>query len=167
MNELLPPGSQLFIDASMSAIFALRYMEIHPPSEMHNAFNMEPMGWAPAAVVGAALGAPDNICVSLSGDGGFMMNGTEVSTAAHYGIGAIWVVHYNDTLAAVAVHLQDKFGGEGWMDLYKLGAPKLADFARGLGADAIEVSGSGFKAAFSAALVGARRRKPQVVVVKG
>jgi TPP-dependent trihydroxycyclohexane-1,2-dione (THcHDO) dehydratase len=75
--------------------------EIEPPSEMHSAFNMEPMGWAPAAVVGAALGAPDNICVSLSGDGGFMMNGNEVSTAAQYSVGAIWVVHYNHTLAAV------------------------------------------------------------------
>jgi hypothetical protein len=78
------------------------------------------------------------------------------------------VVHYNDTLAAVEVALQHQFGGDGWMDLYKLGGPGLADFARGLGADAIEVSGSGFKPAFSAALVGARqRRKPQVVVVRG
>jgi acetolactate synthase-1/2/3 large subunit len=168
MNELLPPGSQLFIDASICAVAALRYMAIDPPSEMHNAFNMEPMGWAPAAVVGAALGAPDDICVSLSGDGGFMMNGNEVSTAAQYGIGAVWVVHYNDTLAAVEVNLQQEFPGDGWMDLYKLGAPNLVDFARGLGADAVEVAGSGFKSAFAAALAGSRQgRKPQVVVVKG
>jgi acetolactate synthase-1/2/3 large subunit len=89
--------------------------------------------------VGAALGAPDDICVSLSGDGGFMMNGNEVSTAAQYGIGAVWVVHYNDTLTAVEVNLQQEFPGDGWMDLYKLGAPNLVDFARGLGADAVEV----------------------------
>jgi acetolactate synthase I/II/III large subunit len=127
MNELLPPGSQLFIDASVCAVAALRYMAIEPPSEIHNAFNMEPMGWAPAAVVGAALGAPDDVCVSLSGDGGFLMNGNEVSTAAQYGIGAVWVVHYNNTLAAVEVNLQQEFPGDGWMDLYKLGAPNLVD----------------------------------------
>jgi acetolactate synthase I/II/III large subunit len=119
-------------------------------------------------VVGAALGAPDDICVSLSGDGGFMMNGNEVSTAAQYGISAVWVVHYNDTLAAVEVNLQQEFPGDGWMDLYKLGAPNLVDFARGLGADAVEVAGSGFKSAFAAALAGSRQgRKPHVVAVKG
>jgi hypothetical protein len=47
MNELLPPGSQLFIDASICAVAALRYMEIDPPSEMHNAFNMERAGRLP------------------------------------------------------------------------------------------------------------------------
>ena len=169
MNELLPPGSQLFIDASVAAIAALRYMQIDPPTQMHNAFNMEPMGWAPAAVVGGAIGAPGDICVSLSGDGGFMMNGMEISTAAQYDVGAIWVVHYNDTLAAVEVHLEHEFGGGGWMDLYKLGSPDLVDFAKGLGADAVEVQGIGdFRKVFSTAVENARRKnKPQVVVVKG
>jgi hypothetical protein len=47
-------------------------------------------------------------------------------------------------------------------------APNLVDFARGLGADAVEVAGSGFKSAFAAALASSRQgRKPQVVVVKG
>jgi hypothetical protein len=64
--------------------------------------------------------------------------------------------------------LQQEFGGDDWMDLYKLGAPNLVDFARGLGADAVEVAGSGFKSAFAAALASSRQgRKPQVVVVTG
>jgi acetolactate synthase I/II/III large subunit len=167
LNEVLPAGSHLFVDASVCAVAALRYMAIDPPTQMHNAFNMEPMGWAPAAVVGGALAAPDRICVSLSGDGGFMMNGAEISTAAQYGVGAVWVVYNNNTLAAVEADLQRQFGGDGWMNLYKLGDPDLVQFATGLGANAVEASLGNFKAAALAAFEGARLRKPQVIVVKG
>ncbi len=168
MDELMPAGSQLFIDASAGTIAALRYMQIDPPTEIHNAFNMEPMGWSPAAVVGAQIGAPDRVCISLSGDGGFMMNGNEISTAAQYDVGAIWVVYYNDTLAAVEIHLEHEFGGSGWLDYYKLGSPDLVNFAKGLGADAVEVQDiDSFRKVFPTIVETARRKhKPQVVVVK-
>jgi acetolactate synthase-1/2/3 large subunit len=168
INDQLPPGAQLFVDASMCAPAALRYMVIDPPTQMHNAFNMEPMGWAPAAVVGAAIGCPETICISISGDGGFMMNGNEVSTAARYKIGAVWVVFYNNTLADVEVHLKGEFPGSGWMDLYQLGSPNLVEVARGLGADAVEAQSIDvLRPAFAAALSNAKlKKKPQVIVFK-
>ena len=167
INELLPSGTQLFIDASVCAPASLGYMVIDPPTQIHNAFNMEPMGWAPAAVVGAALGAPETICISISGDGGFLMNGNEVSTAARYNVGAVWVVYYNNALADVEMHLEGQFGGSNWMDMYQLGSPNLVDVARGLGADAVEaLSIDSFREAFGRALTTAKtKNKPQVVVV--
>ena len=36
--------------------------------------------------------APDRVVVAIIGDGGFLMNGMEVSTAVHYGKQVIWVV---------------------------------------------------------------------------
>ena len=166
IGDLLPRGAHLFIDACVCAFSANRYMTIDPPTQVHNAFSMEPMGWAPAAVVGAALADPEAVCVSISGDGGFMMNGNEVSTAAQYNVGAIWVVHANNTLAAVEVSLEREFGWKGWMDYYKLGSPNLAMVARGLGADAFEADSiEAFRSAFADALTNARvKRKPQVVV---
>ena len=168
INELLPSGAQLFIDASMCAPAALTYMNIDPPTQIHNAFNMEPMGWAPAAVVGAAIGSPETICISISGDGGFMMNGNEVSTAARYNIGAVWVVFYNNTLADVEMQLKKEFGGTGWMDMYQLGSPSLVDVAKGLGADAVETASIDiFRQAFAASLTNAKlKNKPQVIVFK-
>lgn len=167
IGELLPPGAHVFGDASLFAAASLRYMTIDPPTELHHAFKMEPMGWAVAAVVGAAIGAPDAACVALCGDGGFMMHGSEVSTAAQYQVGAVWVVYSNNTLGNVAEHLAHEFGGTGWMDLYRLGEPRLVDVARGLGADAVEVrSIEEFRRAFAASLKDAKlKRKPQVVVV--
>jgi acetolactate synthase I/II/III large subunit len=167
IGELLPRGAHVFGDASLFAAASLRYMTIDPPTEMHHAFKMEPMGWAVAAVVGAAIGAPDAACVAICGDGGFMMHGNEVSTAAQYHVGAVWVVYSNNTLGNVAEHLAQEFGGTGWMDLYRLGEPRLAEVARGLGADAVEVrTVEAFRQAFAASLKDARlKRKPQVVVV--
>jgi acetolactate synthase I/II/III large subunit len=166
VGDLVPPCAHVFIDATSLGLLALRYMTIEPPTQMHNAFPIEPMGWAPSAVVGAALADPQAICVSVSGDGGFMMNGSEVSTAAQYNVGVVWVVFTNNTLASVERNLQQEFGGKGWMNLYQLGSPDLATVARGLGADAVEVYQiSAFAAAFTAALEKAKtKRKPQVVV---
>ncbi len=167
ISELAPPGAQIFIDATVCGLAACSYMTIDPPTQIHNAFVMEPMGWAPSAVVGAAIGAPDLVCISISGDGGFMMNGNEVSTAARYNVGAIWVVFANDVLAVIERLLQSEFGGGGWMDLYQLGSPDLTTVAQGLGADAVEVTDmDAFKAAFATALTQAKQNnKPQVIIV--
>jgi acetolactate synthase-1/2/3 large subunit len=166
VGELLPPGAHVFIDATSCGVASLRYMTIDPPTQIHNAFSMEPMGWAPAAVVGAALADPEAVCVSISGDGGFMMNGNEVSTAAQYNVGAVWVVLANNNLAVVERLLQQQFGGTGWINLYELGSPRLATVAQGLGADAVEADNiDAFRSAFADALANARtKRKPQVVV---
>jgi len=166
VGELLPSGAHVFIDATLCGGAALRYMSIDPPTQIHNAFAMEPMGWAPAAVVGAAFADPQSVCVSVSGDGGFMMNGNEVSTAAQYNVGAVWVVYANNNLAVVERFLQQEFGGTGWKNLYRLGSPNLATVARGLGADAIEADSiAAFRSAFEDALTNARtKHKPQVLV---
>jgi acetolactate synthase-1/2/3 large subunit len=167
ISELLPPGAQVFIDATSCGLASIRYLTIDPPTQVHNAFVMEPMGWAPAAVIGAAIGAPDSVCISISGDGGFMMNGNEVSTAARYDVGAIWVVFSNNVLGVVEDLLAKEFGGQGWKGLYQLGSPDLAAVARGLGADAFEArSIEAFREAFSTALGSAKLfKRPQVIVV--
>ena len=44
------------------------------------------------AVIGAKLARPEATCVALTGDGAFLMHGSEISTAKRYGVGAIWIV---------------------------------------------------------------------------
>ena len=50
------------------------------------------MGYGVAAAIGGKFAAPDRVVVSITGDGGFLMNGMEVSTAVHYNKQVIWVV---------------------------------------------------------------------------
>ena len=59
------------------------------------------MGWGPAAIIGAKLAAPDKVCVSVTGDGGFLMVNQEVATAVEWDVPVVWLVFNNSSLAAI------------------------------------------------------------------
>lgn len=198
ITEIAPSGSHIFADAGNCLAWAAHYMTMDPPGysagkgsacsgQMHQALGMGPMGWATAAVVGCKVGAPRASCISITGDGAFLMHGNEVSTAAAHGIGAIWVVIDNEDLAMVSqgmyllAHKAFGKGQESWEGYYGLGQPDLEGFSRSLGAEAVTVdSPAEFRRAFRKALrradEGKPRRgggtqfnlggRPQVIVVK-
>lgn len=169
IGQALPAGSEIFVDAGNCVGWALHYLEIDPPTRIHSALAMGPMGFAVGAVVGAQLAAPERICLAIAGDGAFLMHGSEVSTAAAHGLGAIWVVLDNQDLGMVSqgmnMFFPDTSGG--WNDYYSLGHNDLAAFAQALGADAYKVQGvEDMQRSLAAAVNAARQaRKPQVIVV--
>ncbi|HXV86177.1 MAG TPA: thiamine pyrophosphate-binding protein [Gemmatimonadales bacterium] len=199
ITELAPEGCHVLADPGNSLAWAAHYLTVDPPGyragkkavirgQSHQALGMGPMGWATAAVVGCKVGAPDQACIAIAGDGAFLMHGNEVATAAAHGVGAIWVVLDNHDLSMVSqgMFLVARAAGganpEGWEDYYDLGTPDLAAFAESLGAQAVTVSSpEEFRKAFTAALSqadgpprkssAARTRftlggRPQVIVVK-
>jgi len=56
---------------------------------------MATMGFAPAAAIGAKIGAPDRVVVCLVGDGGFLSVCGAMTTAVELGIPVVWVVFNN------------------------------------------------------------------------
>lgn len=170
MNDLTPDDAHVLVDAGNVIAWGCHYVTIDPigysgstgavvRGQMHNALGMGPMGWATGAVVGAKLAAPKSACVTVTGDGAFMMQGSEVSTAAAHGIGAIWVVLDNDDLGMVSQGmyvLSGQHGGdfdESWEGYYRFGNPDLAAWAQSLGADAVRVSSPAeFRSAYEKAL---------------
>ena len=58
------------------------------------------LGYAYPTALGAKVGQPDRRVVALCGDGGFMYNIQELSTAARYGINAVAVVFNNHAYGA-------------------------------------------------------------------
>lgn len=143
LQGALPPTSMIFIDAGNCVGWAAHYLAVDPPQEIHSCLSMGPMGFAVGAVVGAKLGAPHRTCLALVGDGAFLMHGAEVSTASRHRVGAIWVVLYDDDLHMVSQGQEhffpDKHDPGIWSELYALGRPDIAGFARAMGADAHEV----------------------------
>ncbi|MGL4378360.1 MAG: thiamine pyrophosphate-binding protein, partial [Microcoleaceae cyanobacterium] len=170
IQELLPPGSHLFIDGGNCIGWSLHYLVIDPPSQMHNSLNLGPTGFGTASVVGGKVGAPDKTCIAITGDGGFMMQGNEIATAAKYNIGAIWIVLQDNDLGMVSQTMMYTSGSPipnmGWKNYYNLGEPDLAKFAEGLGADAYNVSSPDeMKKVFRLAIENADlKNKPQVIV---
>ncbi len=199
ITDLIPDDAHILIDAGNSIAWGCHYITMDPPhypnnagesvcrGQMHNALGMGPMGWATAAVVGTKVAAPNSACVTVTGDGAFMMQGTEVSTASAHGLGAIWVVLDNNDLAMVSQGMYVLSGAtskewdKSWEGYYDFGNPDLVAFASGLGADAVAVSSpEDFRREFQAALdrtqdpekpVGEGTKfnfgsKPQVIVVR-
>jgi acetolactate synthase-1/2/3 large subunit len=156
----------LFLDGGNCLGWGYHYLEINPPAEIHSALDMGPMGFGVGAVVGAKLGKPERDCVAIVGDGALLMFGAEISTAAQYEVGAVWVVLFDNDLAMASQGLNYYFPDPGWAHYYKLGNPNLALFARALGADGYDVhSPAEMLWMFPRALRRARKRKrPQVLV---
>jgi acetolactate synthase I/II/III large subunit len=169
INETVTEG-HIFIDAGNCVGWSLNNFVIDPPLHYHSALGMGPMGFGVAAVVGGKVGAPDQTCIALVGDGAFMMHGAEVSTAAQNGVGAIWVVLNDNDLSMVSQGMADLFPPPGpWTDYYKLGAPDLVKFSEGLGAQAVAIKQDQGPAEFATALKTAIRQaaegnRPQVIV---
>ena len=53
------------------------------------------MGFAPAAAIGAKIGAPDRTVICLVGDGGFMSVCGALTTAVELGMPVVWVIFNN------------------------------------------------------------------------
>jgi len=170
ISQVLPAGSEVFVDSGNCVGWALHYLDIDPPTRVHCSLAMGPMGFAVAAVVGGKMAAPERVCLAICGDGAFLMHGNEVSTAAQQAAGAIWVVLDDGDLNMVSQgmgHFFPKPGGI-WSDYYSLGSNDLCAFAKALGADAYSAqSVHDVNHALAAALAAARAaNRPQVVVVK-
>jgi acetolactate synthase I/II/III large subunit len=95
------------------------------------------------------------------------MHGSEISTAAQRGIGAIWIVLDDGDLTMVSQGMAEFFPALDWADYYSIGATDIVAYATALGARAGEVtSADALTAALADALSGAAGGQPQVVSVK-
>lgn len=139
LQESIPPETHIFIDAGNCVGWAVHYLEIHSPATMHTSLTMGPMGFGVCSVIGAKIGRPDGTCIGIVGDGAFLMNGSEVSTASANKVGAIWIVLYDNGLGMVSQGMNHFFPDENptaWQDLYEFGNIDLVMFSKSLGAEA-------------------------------
>jgi acetolactate synthase I/II/III large subunit len=85
------------------------------------------LGYAYPVALGAKVARPDRPVVSVSGDGGFLFNAQELSTAARHGINVVAVVFNDGSYGNVARDLDESWGGEYGAELTNPDFMKLAD----------------------------------------
>ncbi len=78
--EACPKDSTVFSDAGATLSWTYQAANLVPSPALHTAYNLHTMGYAVPAAVGSAI-ASGNTAVSISGDGGFMMNLQELALA--------------------------------------------------------------------------------------
>jgi acetolactate synthase-1/2/3 large subunit len=136
LQEALPEDALVFVDAGANRSWAIHYWQTAHPRTFFCATGMASMGFGVAGAIGGKFAAPDRTVVAIVGDGGFLMNGMEVSTAVQYGKQVIWVV-LNDAGYGMAYHAARL------MNIPTLGTryPRVdcATVAEGLGAQAFRI----------------------------
>ena len=86
------------------------------------------MGFGFATALGAKVGRPDRPVVSVSGDGGFMFNVQELSTAVRHGIDIVAIVFADGAYGNVRRMQKEDYGN--WLigvDLHNPQFPKMAE----------------------------------------
>ena len=132
MRDVLPDDAVVTGDAGNAAAWVGQYWKTLQPKTHHQPGGNSSMGFGPAAILGCKLADPKRICVSVSGDGAFMMNPQVVATAVENDIPCIWIIHNNFTLGAIS-WLQDAvYDGEiaAYFKIHKTGERWNPDFAK-------------------------------------
>ena len=136
LQDSLPRDALVFVDGGANRSWAIHYWQSVYPRTFFCATGMASMGFGVAGAIGAKFAVPDRVVVAITGDGGFLMNGMEVSTAVHYKKQVIWVV-LNDAGYGMAYHALRMMGLPDVGTRY----PRVdcARVAEGLGAQAFHI----------------------------
>ena len=133
LSKRFPPSTRFLADAGNSMIWAAHYLqpwnrrglghrvkgmgrfeeERRSPrsSWLRIALEFAPMGWAIGAAVGIARGNPHCPAVCITGDGSYLMNGQELTTAAEEGLPVVFII-LNDHAYGMVMHGQRLAGAE-------------------------------------------------------
>ena len=99
----------------------------HPRSYIHSGYQGT-LGFGFATALGAKVGRPDLPVVSVSGDGGFMFNVQELSTAVRHGIDIVAIVFADGAYGNVRRMQKEDYGNRLiGVDLQNPHFPKLAE----------------------------------------
>jgi acetolactate synthase-1/2/3 large subunit len=103
LRDTLPRDMIVTVDAGNHSGWPQRYfMYGRPGRELGPTSGA--MAYSLPAGVAAKLVHPDRVVLAFIGDGGFMMCGTEMTTAAQYGINVICIVTNNSMYGTIRMH---------------------------------------------------------------
>jgi acetolactate synthase-1/2/3 large subunit len=131
LRRALPREAIVVADSGLHQFLVRRHLDILSPRGLIVPSDLQSIGFAVPAAIGARLGAPDRPVVAVVGDGGFAATGLELLTAVREKI-ALTVVVFND----------------GYLNLIRIA--QLADSGRTIGIDLHNPDFEGLAAAIGA-----------------
>ncbi len=101
MNKISPPDTVMVDDVGNCQVWSEQYWKPRTPGLHLTAGGFAAMGFGVAGVLGARLARPNSPCVTLCGDGGFMMMPHVIATAVEYNLPAVWVLQNNYAIGTI------------------------------------------------------------------
>ena len=168
VKETIPEDAHIFTDVGWNKNGVAQQFDITIPGTIHHSSGLATMGFGASAVLGGKLAAPDKICLTLTGDGGFGVNPTCLATAVEQGIACTWVVMNNCAFGTIAglenANYGTKFGTVFQTPEGETYSPNWADVAKAYGVESIRVnSAAEFKPAMEKAVAANKAGKPFLV----
>ena len=99
--KVLPDDAIVVSDVGVHHNWLLQFYRPKNAHSLIGSMGFGAMGFGVAGVLGAAIAAPSRPCVSVCGDGAFLMHASVMATAVEYKIPAIWVVWNNYAYASI------------------------------------------------------------------
>jgi acetolactate synthase-1/2/3 large subunit len=145
LRQVMPDDGIVLPDVGVHHNWVIQFWRARRPQTLLNTWGFGAMGFGVCGVLGAKLAAPDRPCVTVCGDGGFMMRPDVLCTAVEYDIPAVWLIWNNFAYGAIrdiqlgmfakreiaTSFVQEKNG--------RLINPDFVALARACGADGIRV----------------------------
>ncbi len=136
IHSALPDDAIVIQGMNQMGYYSRNYFRPKSPRGYLTSSSHGTLGCAYPIAVGAKVGCPDRFVVSLSGDGGFLYNAQELSTAVQYGIGAAAIVFNDNAYGNVLRAQMEEFDGH--VLGTKLHNPDFVALAQSFGAKGVK-----------------------------
>jgi len=131
IQNAIPDDAFVVWGVTQFGFYARTHFQVqHPKTYIDSGYSFN-LGYSFPTALGVKVAKPDRPVVCIVGDGGFMFNASELSTAVRYGINLTTVIFRNDSYGNVARDLDDFFDGTHETDLHN---PDFVEFAQAFGA---------------------------------
>ena len=131
IQNAIPDDAFVVWGVTQFGFYARTHFQVqHPKTYIDSGYSFN-LGYSFPTALGVKVAKPDRPVVCIVGDGGFMFNASELSTAVRYGINLTTVIFRNDSYGNVARDLDEFFDGTHETDLHN---PDFVEFAQAFGA---------------------------------
>jgi acetolactate synthase I/II/III large subunit len=111
LREVMGPHDLLISDVGAHKLWISRLWPTHQPNTVLISNGAAAMGFAVPAAIAARMVLPkDRKVVTISGDGGFLMNFQELETAKRLGLAIVNIVWTDSAYGVIEMHQSRKFG---------------------------------------------------------
>ncbi len=153
----------LVVDDGKHTFLAAELFPVHKPGKFLGPTDFNCMGYCIPASIGVKFNNPDNLVVSIVGDGAFQMNGMELITATTYNLGLVVFVFNDGELGQISQFQSIPLNRK---TCTKLGKLNVEGIAIATGAEYVKMnSDADIDGAMDLALAMSRKNKPVIVDV--
>ncbi len=127
LRAAIPEETIVVTDMTQVGYYSRPFWPVYRPRTFLTSSYSGNLGFAYPTALGAKVACPERPVVAVCGDGGFMYNVQELSTAAQHGIAVVTVVFNDGAYGNVARDLDEAWGGSYAAELRNPDFMKLAE----------------------------------------